>query len=81
MLRSNTVDENIRKMFVRFFSIFKSDNFKNDLGEKITNFLSSIYFLLVNNINQIFDEFYSILTYTINISAPLKKFSRKQTCL
>ena len=59
----------------------KSDDFKNDLKEKITNFMPSIFSLSENNVNQIFYEFYSILTSTINIDDSLKKLSKKQTCL
>ena len=31
-----------------------------------------------NNINDVFDEFYSLITKTISNHAPLKKLSRKQ---
>ena len=42
------VDKSIRKIFVGSFSNFKSDNFKNDLEEKITNFMPSILLSIVN---------------------------------
>ena len=34
--------------------------------------------LTKNNINDVFDEFYSLITKTISNHAPLKKLSRKQ---
>ena len=77
----NIVDKSIREMFLKSISNFKSDNFKNDLEEKIANFMPSILSFSKNNVNHICDEFYSILTSTINIHAALKKLFRKQTRL
>ena len=40
--------------------------------------MSVVDTLTENNVNDIFNEFYSLLTSTINIHALLKKLSRKQ---
>ena len=67
-----------KSVLSRSFATFNCDKFNNDLNAKIDNFMSVVDTLTENNVNDIFNEFYSLLTSTINIYAPLKKLSRKQ---
>ena len=62
----------------RTFKHFIPESFTEDL-------LSEIYFSSENleevnaeNLNAVFDQFYSLITETINHQAPLRKLSRKQ---
>ena len=62
LICKNIINISSKEMFVRSVSNFKNDNFKNNLREKIIDFVASIFSLSENNVNQIFDEFNSIST-------------------
>ena len=67
-----------KSVLSRSFATFNRDKFNNDLNAKLDSFMSVVDTLTENNVNDILNDFYSLLTSTINIHAPLKKLSRKQ---
>ena len=78
LISRNLSTNRSKSVLSRSFATFNRDKFNNDLNAKIDNFMSVVDTLTENNVNDIFNEFYSSLTSTINIHAPLKKVSRKQ---
>ena len=72
---------NKSQKFSRSFVNFNENDFVNDLTQKIETFIPKIFEILENNLNEVFNEFYSLFTSTIDAHAPLKKLSRKQNCL
>lgn len=58
---------------------FNPSAFCNDLEEKFEKFFNTNYLTISeNNLNCLFDQFYSIITSTIDHHAPKKKLTRKQ---
>jgi len=79
-------------VFVTAFTHLKISHRCKDekLHRPLTNFYpeANLYFFLNNmpnvnadNLNPIFEQFYAIITETINQHAPLRKLSHKQKCL
>ena len=59
-------------------SKFDSDTFNEDLNQTLANYFSSVPYLTLNNFNEIFNEFYRLISKTISQHAPLKRYSRRQ---
>ena len=59
-------------IFIRSFNKFNSSNFINDLQLRLDNFFPQMNTIAKNNINDVFDEFYSLITKTISNHAPQK---------
>ena len=70
--------KNIQPKFARSFAKFNSDSFNNDFQKRINRFVPKILIISENNVDDIFNEFYLLITSTIDTHAPLKKLSRKQ---
>ena len=70
--------KNVQPKFTRSFAKFNSDSFNNDLQKRINRFMPKILTISENNVDDIFNEFYLLITSTIDTHAPLKKLSRKQ---
>ena len=64
--------------YYRDKSKFDSDTFNEDLNQTLANYFSSVPDLTRNNFNEIFNEFYRLISKTISQHAPLKRYSRKQ---
>ena len=64
--------------FSRSFVNFNEKDYINDLLLKIEMFIPKILEISENNLNEIFNEFYSLIISTIDAHAPSKKLSRKQ---
>ena len=67
--------------FARCIVNFNENDFVNDLKQKIATFIPKIFEILENNLNEVFNEFYFLISSTIDAHAPLKKPSRKQNRL
>ena len=67
--------------FTRDLSTFSVDSFNEDLLIKLDDFMLKIPTATATNINSMFEDFYSLITTTIENHAPLKKLTRKQTRL
>ena len=78
IINRNVTSNPSQPIFIRSFNKFNSSNFINDLQLRLHNFFPQMNFITKNNINDVFDEFYSLITKTISNHAPLKKLSRKQ---
>ena len=79
---SHKMDENkycSNAKFTRDLSTFSVDSFNEDLQIKLDDFMLKIP--TATNINSMFEEFYSLITTTIENHAPLKQLTRKQTRL
>ena len=70
--------KNVQPKFAMSFAKFNSDSFDNDLQKRINRFMPKILTISENNVDDIFNEFYLLITSTIDTHAPLKKLSRKQ---
>ena len=70
--------KNVQPKFARSFAKFNSDIFNNDLQKRINRFMPKILTISENNVDDIFNEFYVLITSTIDTHAPLKKLLRKQ---
>ena len=57
---------------------FNEKHFINDLQLKIKIFTPKIFEISENNLNEVFKEFYSLITSSIDAHAPVEKLSRKQ---
>ena len=57
------------------FVNFNEKHFINDLQLKIKIFTPKIFEISENNLNEVFNEFYSLITSTIDAHAPLEKLS------
>lgn len=67
--------------FARCFTNFTVKKFNDDLEHSLTELMSDISYhkpSSKNELNNIFDTFYSLITKTIDKHAPLKKLSRKK---
>ena len=65
--------------YYRDKSKFDSDStFNEDLYQTLANYFSSVPDLTLNNFNEIFNEFYRLISKTISQYAPLKRYSRRQ---
>ena len=62
----------------RSFAKFSVDDFNHELQDRITEFLDVNIAINETNVDELFNEFYSVITQTIHIHAPLKKLTRKQ---
>ena len=81
---SNKMDKNkycSNAKFTRDLSTFSVDSFNEDLQIKLDYFMLKIPCATATNINSMFEDFYSLITTTIENHAPLKKLTRKQTRL
>ena len=78
IINRNVTSNPSQPIFIRSFNKFNSSNFINDLQLRLDNFFPQMNTITKNNINDVFDEFYSLITKTISNHAPLKKLSRKQ---
>ena len=67
--------------FTLDLSTFSVDSFNEDLQIKLDDFMLKIPTATATNINSMFEDFYSLITTTIENHAPLKKLTRKQTRL
>ena len=59
-------------------SKFDCDTFNEDLIQTPANHFSSVPDLSLNNFNDIFNEFYRLISKTISQHVPLKRYSRRQ---
>ena len=64
--------------YYRHKSKFDSDTFNEDLNQTLANHFPSVPDLTLNNFNKIFNEFYRLISKTINQHAPLKRYTRRQ---
>ena len=78
IINRNVTSNPSQPIFIRSFNKFNSSNFINDLQLRLENFFPQMNTITKNNINDVFDEFYSLITKTISNHVPLKKLSRKQ---
>ena len=62
----------------RTFKHFNPESFIEDLHPKLEYFFENLEEVNAENLNAVFDQFYSLITETINHHAPLRKLSRKQ---
>ena len=62
----------------RTFKHFNPESFTKDLHSKLDFFVENLEEVIAENLNAVFDQFYSLITETINHHAPLRKQSRKQ---
>ena len=72
------ISQRHQQRLVRYFNKFNSENFNDDLFSKIKNFVPKFNTVTGKNISDLFEQFYSLITKTIDTHAPLKKLSRKQ---
>ena len=61
-----------------FFTEFSVDNFNQELHDCLDDFLIRNASIDENNFDELFNNFHSIITQTIDKHAPLKKLTRKQ---
>ena len=54
------------------------DTFNEDLHQALANHFSQVPDLTLNNFNDIFNEFYKLISKTITQDAPLKRYSKRQ---
>ena len=73
IINRNVTSNPSQPIFIRSFSKFNSSNFINDLQLRLDNFFPPMNTITKNNINDVFDEFYFLITKTISNHAPLKK--------
>jgi len=66
---------------VRLFTNFSPDDFNNDLQQRLNSFLRDFSTINQHNLDDIFDKFYAMITYTNDKHAPLTKLSRWQNRL
>ena len=78
LVNNELIHKNVQPEFSRSFANFNSDSFNNDLQKRINSFMPKILTISENNVYDIFNEFYLLITSTIDTHAPLKKLSRKQ---
>ena len=78
IINSNFMPTHPQPTLVRSYSNFISENFNEELLNKIEYFMPQLDTITENNINDRFSQFYSLITETINTHAPLKQLSRKQ---
>ena len=62
--------------YYRDKSKFDSNTFNEDLNQTLANYFSSVPDLTLTNFNEIFNEFYRLISKTISQLAPLKRYSR-----
>ena len=76
IIRNSLVEKSTSKYYYRSTKNFNSVDFTSKLAHK----LSAIHMtdLNANNVNEIFDQFFEIISKTIDTYAPLKLASRKQ---
>ena len=77
LVNNELIHKNVQPEFARSFANFNSDSFNNDLQKRINSFMPKILTISENNVDDTFNEFYVLITSTINTHAPLKKLSRK----
>ena len=61
--------------YYRDKSKFDSDTFNEDLNQTLGNHFSHVLDLTLNNFNNIFNEFYRLISKAISQHAPLKRYS------
>ena len=76
LVNNKSIHKNVQPKFARSFAKFNNDSFNNDLQKK--SFMPKILAISENNVDDIFNEFYLLITSTMNTHALLKKLSRKQ---
>ena len=64
--------------YYRDKSKFDSYTFNEDLNQTLANHFSSVPDITLNNFNEIFNEFYRLISKTISQYVPLKRYSRRQ---
>ena len=70
-----------KPIFKRSFTEFSFVNFNQDLRDLLHDFLLRNIKINENNFDQLFNQFLSIITQTIDKHVPLKKLTMKQTHL
>ena len=78
LVNDKLIHENVQPKFARSFAKFNSDSFNKNLQKRINSFMTKILTISENNDDDIFNEFYLLITSTIDTHAHLKKLSRKQ---
>ena len=76
--KNNFISQRHPQRLLRSFNKFNGENFNDDLFSKIENFVPKFNTVTGKNINDPFEQFYSLITKTIDMHVPLKKLSRKQ---
>ena len=76
-IKNNFISQRHQQRLVRSFSKFNSEHFNDDLFFKIKNFVPKFNTATGKNITDLFEQFYSLITKTIDTHAPFKKLSRK----
>ena len=77
LVNNELIHKNVQLEFARSFANFNSDSFNNDLQKRINSFMPKILTISENNVDDIFNEFYLLITSTIGTHAPLKKTFKK----
>ena len=78
LVNNESIHKNAQPKFARSLAKVNSDSYNNDFQKRINSFLPKILTISENNLDDIFNEFYLLITSTIDTHAPLKKLSRKQ---
>ena len=78
LVRNKLIHKNVQPKFARSFAKINSDSFNNDLQRRIKSFMPKILAISENIVDDIFNEFYLLITSTFDTHAPLKKLSKKQ---
>ena len=78
LVNNELIQKNVQPKFARSFANFNSDSFNYDLQKRINSFMPKILTTSENNVDDIFNELYLLITSTIDTHAPLKKLLRKQ---
>jgi len=64
--------------FYRDKSKFNANAYNDDLIEQLSNFFIHLLDITAHNFNQIFNDFITLISRTLDKHAPLKRLSRKQ---
>ena len=78
LVNNELIHKNVQPEFAGSFANFNSDSFNIGLQKRLNSFMPKILTTSENNVDDIFNEFYLLITSTIDTHAPLKKLSRKQ---
>ena len=73
-----TLKKSYKPIFWRDFSMFNAVDFCNHLKNEINSFFLTISYIDGNNFDDIFDQFFELVTKAITLHAPMRKLTRKQ---